>query len=46
MDKDYLKKYLERNSKRISVTAFSPATEKLEKKDKEILKKRRKQIGT
>lgn len=37
-------KYLEKNIKRISAIAFSPATEKLEKEDKEILKNRRKQI--
>ena len=37
-------KYLEKNIKRISAIAFSPATEKLKKEDKERLKKIRKQI--
>ena len=37
-------KYLEKNIKKISAIAFSPATEKLEKKDKERLKKIRKQM--
>ena len=35
-------KYIEKNAKRISATAFSAATEKLEKSDKERLKKMRK----
>jgi len=34
-------KYLGKNIKKISSIAFSPATEKLEKKDKEKLKKLR-----
>jgi 3-methyladenine DNA glycosylase AlkD len=36
-------KYLEKNIKRISATAFSPAIEKLKKKEKDKLKKTRKQ---
>ncbi len=35
-------KYIEKNAKRVSATAFSAATEKLIKADKERLKKRRK----